>query len=46
MGDMRNYLTHEYFGVDDNIVWNVVEHELPKVKGWMAAILKETPEKF
>jgi uncharacterized protein with HEPN domain len=44
MGDMRNYLTHEYFGVDDNIVWNVVERELPKVKGWMAAILKVIPE--
>jgi len=45
MGDMRNYLTHEYFGVDDNIVWNVVERELPKVKGWMATILKEPSEK-
>ena len=45
MGDMRNYLSHEYFGVDESIVWNVVERELPKVRKWMEAILKEPPEK-
>lgn len=27
--DFRNILVHEYFGVDLEIVWNVIEEELP-----------------
>jgi uncharacterized protein with HEPN domain len=27
--DFRNILTHEYFGVDLEIVWQVIHHELP-----------------
>ena len=26
--DFRNLLIHEYFGVDLQIVWNVIRHEL------------------
>jgi len=33
--DFRNLLTHEYFGVDLEIVWNTVREELPHL---MAAI--------
>lgn len=29
---LRDVLIHEYFGVDNEIVWNVVEKELPKLK--------------
>ncbi|KAF0220685.1 MAG: hypothetical protein FD174_1009 [Geobacteraceae bacterium] len=29
--DFRNLLIHEYFGVDLEIVWNVVENDLPKL---------------
>jgi uncharacterized protein with HEPN domain len=27
--DFRNMLSHEYFGVDLEIVWNVIEDDLP-----------------
>ncbi len=34
---LRNYLIHEYFGVDDEITWNIIQHDVPKLK---VAILK------
>jgi uncharacterized protein with HEPN domain len=27
--DFRNLLTHEYFGVDLEIVWKIIEEDLP-----------------
>ncbi len=32
IGGLRNFLAHEYFSVDADIVWNVVEKELPLLK--------------
>ncbi len=26
---MRNYIVHEYFKVDNNVVWDVVTNDLP-----------------
>jgi len=28
----RNFLTHSYFHVDENVVWVVIEEELPALK--------------
>lgn len=39
--DMRNVLVHEYFGIDLDIVWRVVERELPDLRRKIEAILKE-----
>jgi len=30
--DMRNFLIHEYFGVDINIVWRTCKEDLPMLK--------------
>ena len=29
---MRNILIHEYFGVDLNIIWQTVTHDLPELR--------------
>ncbi|MCD5406356.1 MAG: DUF86 domain-containing protein [Desulfotomaculum sp.] len=29
---LRDILTHEYFGIDINIVWDVVKNKLPELK--------------
>lgn len=36
---MRNILIHIYFGIDRDIVWQVVEHDLPILKTSVDAIL-------
>ncbi len=30
--DMRNLLTHAYFGVDDEIVWDVIRNHIPALQ--------------
>lgn len=30
--DFRNFIVHEYFGVDARIVWDAVRQELPLLK--------------
>ncbi|GAB4192541.1 MAG: DUF86 domain-containing protein [Coleofasciculaceae cyanobacterium] len=31
MGDMRNVMTHEYFQVKLNLVWNTIQNNLPSL---------------
>lgn len=38
---MRNVLIHEYFGIDRDQVWVVVENDLPVLKKRLGAILSE-----
>ena len=37
---MRNILTHNYFEIDLDVVWSVVEHNWPELKPKIEAILK------
>jgi len=37
---MRDKLIHDYFGVNIDIVWDVVSRELPQLKAQLAEILK------
>lgn len=41
MADMRNVLSHEYFGVDLRLVWRTAVEDLPQVEPALAALLKE-----
>lgn len=37
---MRNILVHHYFGIDTDVVWAVVRHDLPSLKEKIKAILE------
>ncbi len=38
---MRDILIHEYFGVDLDLTWRVLTHEIPKLKKQIRMILKK-----
>jgi uncharacterized protein with HEPN domain len=38
---MRNYLIHEYFGVNVEVVWSTCKNNLPKLKTVILEALKE-----
>lgn len=35
----RNIIAHEYFGVDENIVWAAIKHHLPQLKADLEGLL-------
>ena len=41
MGDMRNVVIHEYFGVDLQIIWETIRNDLPPLAPLFKAILAE-----
>lgn len=41
MAGMRDKLIHEYFGIDLEIVWEVVNTELPPIKPFIQKVLEE-----
>jgi uncharacterized protein with HEPN domain len=38
-GGLRNVIVHEYFGIDLEIVWGVIERDLPALKKAVREIL-------
>jgi len=36
---MRHILVHEYYIVDKETLWDVAEHKIPVLKGWIEGIL-------
>jgi uncharacterized protein with HEPN domain len=42
---MRDKITHDYFGIDYEIVWKVVKEKLPALKIQVEQVLKEMDEK-
>jgi uncharacterized protein with HEPN domain len=42
--DFRNLLTHEYFGVDLEIVWKIVQDDLPGLMDAVREILRQESE--
>ena len=41
---MRNLMVHAYFGIDRDIVWQVVDRDLPVLRERIAAIVEEPDE--
>ena len=41
---MRHVLVHNYFGIDTELVWNVVENQLDLLKTAIESFLKQQPE--
>ncbi|QKY70682.1 DUF86 domain-containing protein [Lentibacillus sp. CBA3610] len=39
MAGLRDILIHNYFGVDNGIVWNVIEKEIPTLKEQITDLL-------
>lgn len=39
--DFRNILIHEYFGVDRDLVWNVIQEDLPLLLAGVKQLLDE-----
>ena len=44
MAGTRNRLIHDYFGVDYDIVWDIIQTKLPDLQYYIAGILKESSE--
>ena len=40
---MRDVVVHDYFEIDDEIVWNVVERELPRLREAIERLMGEVP---
>lgn len=37
---MRNVFVHEYFGVDSNLVWEIIKNDIPELKDRIKEILE------
>ena len=41
MAGMRDKMIHLYFGIDSEIVWNVVKNRLPELEGELRMVIDE-----
>ena len=39
---MRNVFTHEYFGIDATLVWEIIKNDIPELKVSIEVIFKST----
>ena len=42
ISDMRNFLVHEYFQVDSEVVFSVIHNEIPELQSHVSQYLAET----
>jgi uncharacterized protein with HEPN domain len=38
---MRNKVIHEYFGIDEEILWKTIKEDLPVFKGKIAKVVAD-----
>ena len=41
MKDMRNFLIHEYFGVNTKVVWDTCQNDIPVLKSFIQTVLND-----
>lgn len=41
MRGMRNYIVHEYFQIDNNVVWSVITENISEIENQVLQYLKE-----
>lgn len=46
MAGMRDRLIHGYFGVDYELVWDVVKHKVPMLRGQIRNILRDADSRI
>ena len=44
--DFRNFVVHEYFGVDNNIVWNIIQVDLTALLTEISILLAKEKNNF
>lgn len=44
MAGTRDRLMHHYFGVNQEVVWQIVEHDLPALKGQIEQVIRDSIE--
>ncbi|MEW6531891.1 MAG: DUF86 domain-containing protein [Thermodesulfobacteriota bacterium] len=44
MADMRNYVVHQYWGVEINRVWDTIHENLPPIKPLLKNLIENAPE--
>ncbi len=40
MKDFRNVLSHEYFGINDEIVWDILQRKIPELASQIKEIIR------
>jgi uncharacterized protein with HEPN domain len=44
IGEMRNILAHAYFGIDDDILWDVIINHAPQLRQEVAKFLSQSSQ--
>ena len=42
---LRHILVHEYFGIDNNLIWQIISNDIPKLKESIQKILESLDNK-
>lgn len=42
--DFRNFIVHEYFGIDARIIWDLTTQELPELENMVRQLQKQLAE--
>ena len=42
MADVRNVVVHEYFGVDERVIWDTIKKDLPPLVAPLSKLLRDS----